>query len=100
MKYFSLVHLPSVLSTTSAVVETATPNGLCASYVMSPVSSGYTWGIVSIDVPSSKFSIRNSFDGIISSPCFNHLPIGFGFPTALTSNLQILVFRIKQIIGL
>lgn len=42
IKYFSLLQLPSAVSTTSAVVETATPNGLCASYVMSPVSSGYT----------------------------------------------------------
>lgn len=80
-----LIILPS---TDNSVTVTATPRGLCASNVISPVSSGYTSDMVRTDVPSSKFSTINSSDGIISVPCFNHLPTGFGFPIAFTSNLK------------
>lgn len=66
----------------------ATPKGLCASKTISPVSSGYTSVIVRTEVPSSKFSIWKSFDGIISVPCLYHLGSGFGLPTTLTSSLQ------------
>lgn len=69
------------------MVVIATPNGLCASKTISPVSSGYTSVIVKTEVPSSKFSIWKSFDEIISVPCLNHLSSGLGLPIALTSSL-------------
>lgn len=49
--------LKKIPLTDSSVVVTATPSALCASNVISPVSSGYTLFINKIDVPSSKFSI-------------------------------------------